>query len=80
MTTKFKDFLIETTLKQGMVFRTLDKEGDLAGKLLFAKKVKGTQITVKTEDGEEADTTLSILNVDPKSIRNYDPKKDTKFS
>jgi|PlaIllAssembly_1097288.scaffolds.fasta_scaffold00015_31 hypothetical protein len=36
---KFSQFVVETTLKTGMVFRTTDKSGDLANKILFAKKV-----------------------------------------
>jgi hypothetical protein len=75
----FSEFIVETTLKTGMVFKTTDKSGDLANQILFAKKVSGDQITIVTSDGIEADTTLSILNVDSKSIRSYDPRKDPKF-
>lgn len=75
----FKNFVIETSLKQGMVFKTTDKTGDLADKLLLAKKVSGNQITIVTQNGDEAETTLSILDVDLKSIRPFNPTKDPKF-
>ena len=78
----FDDFLLESSissLKSGMVFKTTDKGGDLANKLLLAKKVSGNQITVVTPDGDEADTTLSLMNIDQKSVREYDPKKDPKY-
>lgn len=76
---KFFQFVVETTLKSGMVFKTMDKTGDLANQLLLAKKVSGDQIIIVTADGVEAETTLTILNVDAKSIRRYNPKKDPKF-
>lgn len=47
---KFSQFVVETTLKSGMVFKTTDKSGDLANKTLFAKKVSGNQITVVTPE------------------------------
>ena len=75
----FNQFVTEATLKTGMVFKTTDKTGDLANKTLFAKKVSGDQITIVTPDGVEAETTLSILNIDTKSIRTHDLKKDPKF-
>jgi hypothetical protein len=43
----FEQYIKEQTLKQGMVFRTLDKTGDLANKLLFAKFIKGDNIVVR---------------------------------
>lgn len=79
----FDDFLLESSissLKPGMVFKTTDKTGDLANKILFVKKIVNDQIAVITPEGSEAETTLSILNIDMKSIRIYDPKKDPKFN
>lgn len=55
------------------------KNGDLEGKLLKVKKISGDQITISLPDGEIADTTLSTLNIDVKSIREYNPSKDPKF-
>ena len=41
--------------------------------------MSGDQITILLPDGKTADTTLSVLNIDAKSIREYNPKKDPKF-
>lgn len=62
-----------------MVCKSLDKTGDLAGKLIFIKKKTGNELEVILSDGTEAETTVSALGVDPKSIRPYDPNKDPKF-
>lgn len=55
------------------------KSGDLANQLFRVKKLKDDQITIILPDGSEALTTLSLLNIDPKSIRPYNPSKDPKF-
>ena len=74
----FREYIVESSLKAGSVFKTTDKSGDLAGKLLYVKKVDGDQITVITQDGEKAETTITMLDVDIKSIRKYDVSKDPK--
>lgn len=73
----FSQFLVESTLKPGMVFRTKDKTGDLSGVSLYVKAMKGKEVTIVLPDGTETLTTVSILNIDPSSIHQYDPKKDT---
>lgn len=77
--TSFDQYLTEESLKSGMVCKSLDKTGDLAGQLIFIKKRNGNELKVVLPDGTEADTTVANLSVDPKSVRPYDPAKDPKF-
>lgn len=77
MITNFTDWLVESNLKPGVVFRTKDKSGDLAGMKLYVKSIKGKDITILLPDGTETLTTMKMLNVDPSSVHPYDSKKDT---
>lgn len=73
----FKQFLIEkSVLKKNMVFRSLDKEGDLANELLLVRDIKDDLITVRFENGREAISNELILNIDYSSIRPYDKDFD----
>lgn len=75
----FNQFIIESSLKPGVVCKSLDKSGDLAGQLILIKKRTGDELVIVLADGTEASTTVSILSPDPKTIRKYDPNKDPKF-
>jgi hypothetical protein len=77
--TTFDQYLSEVSLKPGMVCKSLDKIGDLSGQLIFIKKINGNELKVVLADGTEASTTIANLNVDPKSVRPYNPEKDPKF-
>jgi hypothetical protein len=74
----FDQFLLENTLNPGMVCQSKDKLGDLAGKTIFIKKKTKNELEIVLDDGTEATTTVAAISIDPKSIRPYDPNKDSK--
>jgi hypothetical protein len=75
----FSSWIIEADLKPGMVFKSKDKDGDLSGKLLFVSSIKNDEVVVAFPGGDTASSTIENLNIDPKSIRAYNPAKDPKF-
>lgn len=56
-----------------------DKKGDLANKLIYVKSIKGDEITIILPDKTEAITSEENLDINQKTIRKYDPKKDPHF-
>lgn len=66
----FEDFLKEAVnLKPNTTFTSFDKTGDLAGKVMFVKAVDKDFAVIIFPDGEEAETKISNLNVNEKSIK-----------